>query len=353
MRAGSSPESAMARPSRIVPLLFCVLSPWGLPAHAWAASSIAAPVAAAAPTRTRSALAQFEHDVLSIAALRGEADRLAGAAVLARAVPGLPPVLTYKAFLKRALAAPDAGPAVQWVALGRCGTVGPQPEDCIDRAALHRLEALAPHNAAVWLLAFDHARQHGDDRAARAALARAARSSEFSTYYGTLLKSVLQTARALPMPPALVRQLAGIGGNAYAATYMLAAGNVMYLPSPAMAPVFETCRNPGTGIRRAQCRRIAHLLAWGDTVIARAAGLALQQRLAADAAARARAAAARRALTWQTQQFAVLVLKARGDDALAGRLVQLVLEGGTENSIQAALLREAGIALTPPADWKD
>ncbi len=340
----------MPRAQRTLPLLLAALLPLGAGAAPAVTGSAAA--APASSVVTRSALAQFEHAVLSITALRGAARRLAGAAVLARAVPDLPPVLTYKAFLKRALAAPGAGPAVQWVALGDCGRVGPQPEDCISDAALTRLEQQAPDNAAVWLLAFDRARQHGDDKAARAALARAARATEFSTYYGTLLKSVLETARALPMSPALVRQLAGIGGNAYAATYMLAAGNVMYLPGPALAPVFETCRNPGAGIRRAQCRRIAHLLAWGDTVIVRAAGLALQERLAGDAAARQRYAAARRAQAWQTQQFAILVLKARTDRALAGTLVQLVLQGGTENSIQIALLRKTGIATTPPADWK-
>ncbi len=340
----------MPRAHRTLPLLLAALLPLGAGAAPAVTGSAAA--APASSVVTRSALAQFEHDVLSITALRGTARRLAGAAVLARAVPDLPPVLTYKTFLKRALAAPGAGPAVQWVALGDCGRVGPQPEDCISDAALTRLEQQAPDNAAVWLLAFDRARQHGDDKAARAALARAARATEFSTYYGTLLKSVLETARALPMSPALVRQLAGIGGNAYAATYMLAAGNVMYLPGPALAPVFETCRNPGAGIRRAQCRRIAHLLAWGDTVIVRAAGLALQERLAGDAAARQRYAAARRAQAWQTQQFAILVLKARTDRALAGTLVQLVLQGGTENSIQIALLRKTGIATTPPADWK-
>ena len=340
----------MLRAHRTLSLLLAALLPLGVGAAPAAAGSVAA--APASSVVTRSTLAQFEHDVLSITALRGTARRLAGAAVLARAVPDLPPVLTYKAFLKRALAAPGAGPAVQWVALGDCGRVGPQPEDCISDTALTRLEQQAPDNAAVWLLAFDRARQHGDDKAARAALARAARATEFSTYYGTLLKSVLETARALPMSPALVRQLAGIGGNAYAATYMLAAGNVMYLPGPALAPVFETCRNPGAGIRRAQCRRIAHLLAWGDTVIVRAAGLALQERLAGDAEARQRYAEARRAQAWQTQQFAILVLKARTDRALAGTLVQLVLQGGTENSIQVALLRKTGTATTPPADWK-
>jgi len=87
-------------------------------------------------------------------------------------------------------------------------------------------------------------------------------------------------------------------------------------------------------------------------VIARAAGLALQERLADSADARARIATERRTLAWQTQQFAMQVLKARNDRALAARLVQLVLEGGTENSIQLALLRSVGIDTTPPLDWQ-
>ncbi len=309
--------------------------------------------AASSAPRARASLRQFERDVLSIVALRGEADRLAGAAVLARAVPDLPAVLTYQTFLARAEAAPGAGAAVQWVALGNCGKVGPQPEDCIDPKALARLEKLAPDNAAVWLLAFDHARQRGDDKAARAALARAAAATEFSTYYGVLLHAVLETTRALPMSAPLVHELTGADGNAYAATYMIAAGNVMYLPTPSLAPVFEACKAPGkNAMLRAQCARIAHLLAWSDTVIARAAGLALQERLADSADARARIVTERRTLAWQTQQFAMQVLKARNDRALAARLVQLVLEGGTENSIQLALLRSLGIDTTPPLDWQ-
>ncbi|MHB8386492.1 hypothetical protein, partial [Metallibacterium sp.] len=76
-----------------------------------------APAASSAPP-ARASLRQFEHDVLSIVALRSEADRLAGAAVLARAVPDLPTVLTYQTFLARAKAAPGAGAAEQWEAVG-------------------------------------------------------------------------------------------------------------------------------------------------------------------------------------------------------------------------------------------
>lgn len=324
-----------------------------LPVTVWATPTAPAHTTSTAEAHAPSLLGQFERDVLSIVALRGEPERLAGAAVLARAVPDLPQVLAYRTFIQRAEAAPGAGAAVQWVALGACGKMGPQPEDCIAPAALARLERLAPDNAAVWLLAFDRARQQGDHEAARKALARAAQAREFSTYYGTLLKSVLETARALPMSPALVQELAGKDGNAYAASYMLAAGNVLYLPTPSLAPVFEACKSPGhDDALRADCAQVAQLLSWGDTLMARAAGLALQERLATTPQAKARAEDARRTLSWQTQQFAVLVLKARHDKELAGQLVRLVLQGGTENSIQIALLRIAGVATTPPPDWQ-
>ena len=327
-----------------------------LPVPALAQTRTQAPATAASSARAQpapNALGAFERDVLSLLALRDGADRLAGAAVLARAVPDLPPVLSYRSFLARAQAAPGAGAPVWWVTLGDCGTPGPQPQDCISDAALARLQRLAPDNAAVWLLAYDRARQRGDAAAARSALARAAQCREFSTYYGVLLHAVLDATRTLPMPATLVQQLGGPRGNAYAATYLLAAGNVMYLPTLALAPLYETCKDPGhDATLRAQCVRIAHLLAWGDTVFARAAGLDLQEHLATDAAARARYAAERHALAWQTQQFARLVLHARSDEKLAARLVQLVLAGGTENTIQIALLREAGIASEPPGDWQ-
>ena len=79
-----------------------------LDAAVQAAPPTAPPSAASAP----SALLQFQHDLVSILALRDDATHLTAAAILARSTPNLPPVLSFKSLLARAEAATGAGAAV-------------------------------------------------------------------------------------------------------------------------------------------------------------------------------------------------------------------------------------------------
>ncbi len=317
-----------------------------LDAAAQVAPSATPPSAASAP----SALLQFQHDLISILALRDDAGHLTAAAILARSTPNLPPVLSFGPLLARAEAATGAGAAVSWVALADCDHA--TAATCPAPAALRRLQQQAPQNAAVWMLALDVAARANDPAAECAALARAAASAEYSTYYGQLLRTTLIGASALPMPVAVVHALAGTDGNANAAGFAIAAGNVMFLPSPSLAPAFALCRKADRDAAlRADCLKLAHLLAWGDTVIARNAGLALHERLAATAADKARYANQRRTVAWQTQQYAQLMLRARNTPAIAAKAVTLGADGGTENSIMLGLLRAFAIPLQPPLGW--
>lgn len=331
----------MRRLSAALPLLLA------LGAVAQAAPPVATS-ATAAPAP--SALLQFQHDLVSILALRDDATHLTAAAILARSTPNLPPVLSFAQLLTRAKAATGAGPEVSWVALADCDHA--KATACPAPTALQRLQRQAPQNAAVWVLALDVAARAGDSAAERAALARAAAATEYSTYYGRLLRATLIGASALPMPVAVVRELAGANGNANAAGFAIAAGNVMFLPGPSLAPVFALCRKADhDAALRSDCLKLAHLLAWGDTVIARNAGLALHERLAASAADKAHYANERRNAAWQTQQYAQLMLRARSEPAIAAKAVTLGADGGTENSIMLGLLRAESIPLQPPLDW--
>ncbi|HVB83340.1 MAG TPA: hypothetical protein VND63_00520 [Rhodanobacteraceae bacterium] len=331
----------MRRLSAALPLLLA------LGAVAQAAPPVATS-ATAAPAP--SALLQFQHDLVSILALRDDATHLTAAAILARSTPNLPRVLSFERLLARAEAATGASAEVSWVALADCDHA--RATACPAPAALQRLQRQAPQNAAVWILALDVAARAGDSAAERAALARAAAATEYSTYYGHLLRATLIGASALPMPVAVVRELAGANGNANAAGFAIAAGNVMFLPAPSLAPAFTLCRKADhDAALRADCLKLAHLLAWGDTVIARNAGLALHERLAASAADKAHYASERRNVAWQTQQYAQLMLRARSEPAIAAKAVTLGADGGTENSIMLGLLRAESIPLQPPLDW--
>ena len=331
----------MRRTLAALPLLLAL----GTAAHA-APPATAPSSAKPAP----SALLQFQHDLISILALCDDATHLTAAAILARSTPDLPPVLSFTPLLMRAEAATGAGPEVSWVALADCDRSAAAA--CPAPAALQHLQQQAPQNAAVWMLALDVAARAGDSAAERAALARAAAASEYTSYYGHLLQTTLIGASTLPMPAAVVHELAGADGNANAAGFAIAAGNVMFLPSPSLAPAFALCRKADQDTAlRADCLKLAHLLAWGDTVIARNAGLALHERLATSAADKAHYASERRTVAWQTQQYAQLMLRARSEPAIAAKAVTLGADGGTENSIMLGLLRAFEIPLHPPLDW--
>lgn len=295
-----------------------------------------------------SPLAQFQHELVSNAALHHQPLQLAAAAILARSVSGMPSLLRYSTLLHRAQERAFAGPAVTWAALGDCGD-RQNLSDCINIAALHRLERQAPNNAAIWLLAFDQASQADDLAGQEHFLRRAADATVFRTYYASLLQALVRTVAAQLMPPDVVHTISGRRGNAPAAIYLLAAGNLMYLPTPALAPLFAFCTEHSR--LRSVCLHLARNLIRGDTVAARTAGLALTQRLTDNPAQRQWAARQQRALAWRTQQFSGLVLRSRHNVRLAQMLLGLAQQGGTENNIQQALLHKMNRTLNPPDNW--
>ena len=298
-----------------------------------------------------SPLAQFQRQLVSRAASHPQPLQLAVAAILARSIARMPAPLRYSTLIHRAQQQASAGPAVNWVALGDCGDRR-NLSDCINTAALQRLEQQAPDNAAIWMLAFDHAVQTNDLPGQKLFLYRAAGATSFRTYYATLLQALTNMVTTQPMPVDVVHIIGGPHGNASAAIYLLAAGNLMYLPTPALAPLFTFCSDPSHSAKiRDVCLHLAGNLVLGDTVTARATGLALTQRLTKNPAQRQRATRQQRALIWQTQQFSGLVLQARHDDRLAQILLGLARQGGTETSIQRNLLQKMHIPLTPPGSW--
>lgn len=298
-----------------------------------------------------SPLAQFQHKLVSHAASHQQPLQLAAAAILARSISNMPSLLRYSTLIRRAQKQASAGPVVSWVALGDCGD-RQNLSDCINTTALQHLEQQAPNNAAIWLLAFDHAVQAHDMPGQKRFLSRAASATSFNTYYANLLQALINTVTTQTMPDDVVQTISGIQGNVQAASYLLAAGNLMYLPTPALAPLFAFCISHSKSIKlHGDCLRLARNLVLGDTVTARATGLALTQRLATSPARRRSAARQQRALVWQTQQFSSLVLRARHDVRLARMLLGLARQGNTENSIQRHLLHKMNIPLEPPSNW--
>lgn len=308
----------------------------------------AAPRDDAAQARTQ-ALTQFQQDLVSVLALRADAEHLLGAALLARTLPQPPPALSFHALLARAAAAADAGPAVAWAQLGDCADGAcPQPQ------ALATLRTQAADNAANGLLALNQAAAHNDDKAARAALAEAAARDHYDGYSGPLLQAVTAAVLSLPIAPDAAQALTGSAEATVSAQWFVVASTVATLPRPAFFAAAALCfdaKAPDDAVR-ADCLKLGHALEWGDGFQARRFGLELRARLAADPAQQADARREIRDLTWQFEQYSRLSARALREPAVARALLTLALRGGSELSTCYALLRQFGVPLQAPADWQ-
>ncbi|CAM5490081.1 hypothetical protein [Rhodanobacter lindaniclasticus] len=121
-------------------------------------------------------------------------------------------------------------------------------------------------------------------------------------------------------------------------------------PQPSLQLVAKLCENAGKDASiKDDCLKLAKLLQWGSSPLARSLGLHLAEVLADDPAQAQAAKDARRSLVWQVRNFNELLARVQDDATLAHHLLSLARNGGTEMSLQLAALRDAGIAPEPPA----
>lgn len=312
------------------------------------ASRAATPAAAAstatvAPARDQ-ALQAFQRDLVNLLALRATAQPLLGAALLARPLANPPKGSSFHALIVRAAAATDAGPAEQWLRLADCDA---RADACPNRDAQDKLMALAPDNAAVWLLKLgqDSRDLHAD--AARADLAKAASARLYDDYAGASLTALAAVVDTLPPPPAVLGE-AGVHG----VQALIVLGNARLQPRPVLPMVASLCRHAGKDAAiKADCLKLGKLLSWGSSPLARSLGLHLLEALG-EPAQQAAAREQRRDLAWQVHNYSQLALRAQHDAALAQRLLGIARQGGNEMSQMTAMLRASGVATTAPGSWQ-
>lgn len=313
-------------------------------------SATSAPAAPAPASADRNAaLAQYQHDLVSILVLRDDATHLLGAALLARPLEGLPQGADAASLLQRAGSAEGHGPVVDWIKLTDCDG---DDTPCPNAQALAALREQAPDNAAVWLLELDRAVRDHDEDAAHHALLQAAAADRYDDYAGAALAAIVAAATALPVPPAVLAAYAGdTGAGAASAQAFLALGVAALHPRPALQSLVALCAPDAEGAEalREPCLKLARTLAWGSSPQARAAGLHIQEQHADGETARNAAQAAQRDLAWQVRNFSRLSLGAMTDQALAVQLLRLAQRGSSETSLMSAMLHRNGIPLEAPA----
>lgn len=290
------------------------------------------------------ALQSFQRDLVSVLALRAEAQPLLGAALLARPLPKPGKTGSFHALIDRAVAASDAGPAVQWARLADCDAKG---DACPSGIALRKLTEQAPDNAAVWLLKLDVDTRDMKSKAARDDLAKAAASQLYDDYAGSSLTALASVVGTLPPPPA-TQDAAGPAG----VQALMVLANARLQPRPALPVVAQLCKSAGDDTAlKADCLKLGKLLAWGSSPLSRSLGLHLYEVLG-DAAEQASAQQQRRDLAWQVQNYSQLALRVQDDPALAQLLLATARQGGTEMSQITTALRARGVSLTAPSSWQ-
>lgn len=293
------------------------------------------------------ALLAFQRDLVSVLALRAEAQPLLAAALLARPLAEQPAPLSFHELIERAAAAPDTGPAVTWARLADCGQA---PGQCPNPDAGKALVQEAPDNAAVWLLKLGLDVRARDHAAAREDLAKAAAAKVYDDYVGTSLEALAKTVGTLPPPRATLNPAHASG--AMATQLMLVFGLGHTLPQPALQVAAKLCTAPDADAdTQADCLKLGKTLEWGASPLARSLGLHLRETLAADPARQHDAAQERINLAWQVQSFAQLNARALQERAVAQGLLALARSGGTEMSLMLAALRENQISAEAPANW--
>lgn len=307
-----------------------------------------APKLSAADQKRVEAIQQYQHDLVSVVALRADPDYLLGAAILARPFKNQTQGLDFDSLSQRAATAPNAGPAAEWVRLDLCGN----KDDCPNAKAFEFLKKNAADNAAVWLVAMDIAAEKKDAKAEHAALEKAAAAQTYDDYYGKALAGVAKAVEVLP-PLADTTQGAhgGQPDNGDGVRVLVAASATQNHLRPNLKPLVDACGKDAVAKHhdtRQACLKLAHTLTWGSSPIARAVGLHIQAEL--EPATRAQNDQATRNVAWQVHEYSGLLQRALTDHALATQWLATAGNGGTELSLILATLRANNIPTDAPAD---
>jgi hypothetical protein len=294
------------------------------------------------------AIQQYQHDLVSVVALRAQPDYLLGAAILAKPFEKQTPGLDFDALSARAAAAPGAGPATRWGRLAACKTKA----DCPNAEAFAYLKKHAADNAAVWLVELDLAAAKNDAKAEHAALQKAAAATSYDDYYGQALAGVARAVDALPpLPDTIDGAHDGQPDNADGVRVLVAVNATQAHPRPDLDPLVALCDSDATADdkdTRQTCLKLAHTLQWGSSPIARAVGLHIQGQLEPDD--KTQTGQASRDLAWQVHQYSTLLQRSLTDPAQASRWLTAARNGGTELSLILATLRANGVPLEAPAN---
>lgn len=303
--------------------------------------------------RTRiKALMQYQHDLVSVLALRVDAVHLLGAALLALPFPDQKPELSFHSLIERAAKATAAGPGVTWLRMADCDAR--QAGACPNPDMLTALQKQAPDNAAVWMVVMDQAVGKKDKTGVRDALSKAAASKNYDDYFGIGLQGLANSVGTLPpLPDTMTGTQPGEPTTAPGVEELIAFGVANQHPRPSLQPLLQLCSADNAAkddALKSDCLKTAHNLEWGSSPLGRAVGLHIHGDL--DPSAKAQTDRESLNLTWQLENYGVIGVQGLNNDKLAQQLLTNARSGGTELSLVLATLRANDIPTDAPAGWQ-
>lgn len=311
----------------------------------------------------QAAFQEYQHEIAAALARSGEPRKLALAAVLETMSgfegydgevsedgrPSIAPAAQAQANAWRAAAGERAGQDVIANILLMFGDA-PSDSAASRNAAAARWANAEPDNLAPLFYG---------DAGGDAILAASAQSSRFDIHAYDTVRWLRQTFAAQLPPPAewVEAQGAEFDLDTLHAMQSMTLWSAVALPSfHSLEPLSETCRGYVRGAstqRRAACRQVAQALAdASDTLLGQLVGIKLLEDAAGTPEERAEAHTRRRRFDWRMQQWTEVSSRLR--NAGSSDFARLLGDPGIYNEEQLMLrqLREAGVALDPPAGWQ-
>lgn len=308
----------------------------------------------------QAAYQEYQHEIAAALARSGEPRKLALAAVLETLSgfegydgevsedgrPSIAPAAQAQANAWRAAAGERAGQDVIANILLMFGDA-PSDSAAIRNAAATRWANAEPDNLGP--LFFSNAGVDG-------ILAAIGERSRFDLHAYDTVRWMTDTFAALPPPPAQWAEAQGAQFDPETSYVVQSMALWSAVAIPGFQPITETCRAYATGAstqRRYACRRLAKVLAESsDTRIGQMIGIALLADTAGTLEERADARAQRRRFDWLMQQWIEVSRRLPNDGATDFARLLRDPSIRTEEQLMLRQLREAGVAIDPPAGWE-
>jgi hypothetical protein len=256
-------------------------------------------------------------------------------------------------------------PWVLWMSATNCFF----GEALCDRAgAIEALLRIESENAAVWMLALDRAHRGNDGSAALAALQGMAASTRYDQHYVSGIRAWTDAFEALPTiegfeswarKAASFRDAAPDADELRATATMAGFSMALAYGFPPVAALAERCIPEAVDVEalREACRGAAQVLVKSDTLVSISVGLPVAFRFAADDAERRALEQGRLEKDWLMDSFNLLGFDGFDeagaiDPGEISQLVDRVRTTGSELAMFQSMLREHGMPLQPPDDYR-